>query len=164
MHSGISCFDNKVGRDLIFVEAMVSSFKDWFHKIVGDVIFDKFISHFKTEQYNDEELKVLSEAYDKITDAFKYVKRKLKHFEEHLSINLELSKNQQTPLLPESITIKTDLIAQMFNYVSKSVCQYKISVNGRDPLSDEDTFPFLIVFDEASVLSEVDPINRLSTL
>lgn len=87
LHSGISCFDNKVGRDLIFVEAMVSSFKDWFHKIVGDVIFDKFISHFKTEQYNDEELKVLSEAYDKITDAFKYGKRKLKHFEEHLIWN-----------------------------------------------------------------------------
>ena len=88
----------------------------------------------------------------------------MQFFEQSLASNLAAIQQQQPPPSPEAIAIQADLNAQLFENVSKAVCKYKKTIDGRDPLENSDAYPFLIIFDEASVLSEVDSVIRLSTL
>ena len=161
LHAEYSLLTSKVGRVLIYIDIVMRAFMDWFKFLVGPAIFMKLT---EKDKLSKEDIKILSEVYDNITEYFKSKDDQIKYFNDTISNHVSKCNefdNSNATGIADSISE----VAQFFVPINKIVSQFKdqeeIDAGTRsagfmtlDPNSD--AHPFLFILDELSIYSKTD--------
>lgn len=172
----------KVGRVLIFFNCLMSAFVLWFKTLIGEALYKEIFEEKKVPTSEDvQKIKILSNAYDTITDSYKTGDSGVKTLHDYLQAEfLQLKDNIN--LTVDEICNQISAKASKFVPVNKLVFKHKnkldeelwgdfikTHLNGDSahqiwPNENQESFPFIVILDEASVLSELARPGQVSTL
>jgi hypothetical protein len=186
--------DSKIGRALIFFLCLMSAFEFWFETLIGEEFYKEIFKDNKLPTDRDQEkIEILCKAYDSITNSYKNGNAGVEIFQNQLQIELSKSK-KSTNLTVETICDQIILKAEQFVPLNKIVFKRKnqldkelwgdfiqtylspasnsanLAAGESDnfyqiwPNENQESFPFLVILDEASVLNELAGPGQMSTL
>ena len=172
----------KVGRVLIFINCLMSAFVTWFKAFIGERLFEElFVAKLKPSELSNEKIVKLCQVYDMITDSYKTGNEGVSILQEQLNIELGKamsSNNISVDELCNGILSK----AMKFVPLNKLIFKERNKMDREQwsefidnhfegdqshnvcPGDDQQSFPFLLILDEASVLNELTSPGQISTL